>query len=368
MTTNLFDKLNLSEKEIVASFKIPYIQYLNQQAEPIKTLPEFANAATLTALYEKMVVLRTFDTKTINLQRTGKLGTYASTLGQEAISVGAGAAMQQTDVLAPYYRDYGAQFQRGVTMTEILQYWGGDERGNAYANCPEDFPISVPIASQCLHATGIAKAIQYRKENRAVVTTCGEGGTSKGDFYEALNLAGAWQLPVVFLVNNNQWAISIPRANQTHSLTIAQKAIAGGFEGVQVDGNDIIAVKEVMHYALEKARKGDGPTLIEAITYRLCDHTTADDASRYRSQTEVEQAWEQEPIKRLRAYMEQQGWWNEEKEAKLQADAAEQVNVAVQAYLNKPKPEIDSIFDNMYESLTPELAAQKADAKKFGGK
>ncbi|MAZ39616.1 MAG: pyruvate dehydrogenase (acetyl-transferring) E1 component subunit alpha [Legionellales bacterium] len=366
--TDLIEKFKLSKQDVIASFNIPYVQFLNAQAQAIKTLPTFANKENLTALYTKMFTLRTFDTKTINLQRTGKLGTYASTLGQEAISVGAGAAMQQNDVLAPYYRDYGAQLQRGVSMTELLQYWGGDERGNAYANCPEDFPISVPIASQCLHATGIAKAIQYRKEDRAVVTTCGEGGTSKGDFYEALNLAGAWQLPVVFLVNNNQWAISVARSSQTHSHTIAQKAIAGGFEGIQVDGNDVIAVKEVMTYALEKARHGDGPTLIEAMTYRLCDHTTADDASRYRNQAEVEQAWQKEPIKRLRTYLEQQGWWDNDSEAELQVKAAEQVNDAVQAYLNKPKAEIDSIFDYMYEQITPELMLQKAHAKQFGGK
>ena len=354
--------------KIIANFEVPFIRYLNSDAQTEQALPHFVNEETLTSLYKKMVELRVFDTKTINLQRTGKLGTYASTLGQEAVSVGIGAAMQQSDVLAPYYRDYGAQFQRGVTMTDILRYWGGDERGSCYENCPEDFPIAVPIASQCLHATGIAKAMQYRQQKRAVVTTCGEGGTSKGDFYEALNLAGAWQLPVVFVVNNNQWAISVSRESQTACQTIAQKAFAGGFQGIQVDGNDIIAMNQVVMEALDKARNGGGPTLIEAITYRLCDHTTADDASRYRDKEELDAAWAKEPIKRLREYLTQQGWWNEQKEQTLLDESAKKINDAVEQYLNTPKQDIDSIFDYMYDELPLELIQQKAYAKQFGGK
>jgi 2-oxoisovalerate dehydrogenase E1 component alpha subunit len=360
------EKLGLSTNDKIASFDIFCLRYLDKDSKPTRTLPDFVNETSLQNLYEKMVTLRLFDTKTINLQRTGKLGTYASTLGQEAIFVGIGAAMKQIDVLAPYYRDYGAQLQRGVTMTDILRYWGGSELGSAF-NHPEDFPISVPIASQTLHAAGIAKAIQYRKEKRAVVTTCGEGGTSKGDFYEAINLAGAWNLPLVFVVNNNQWAISVPRHAQTSCNTIAQKAISGGFEGIQVDGNDIIAVKEAVHLALEKARNGQGPTLIEAMTYRLCDHTTADDASRYRPSEELEQAWREEPIIRLRKFMEEKAWWDETKEAECQAKAMHKINEAVEAYLNTPAQSIDSIFDYMYAETYPELEEQKAYANRFGG-
>lgn len=359
--------LALSSKDKVTDFTIYFLQYLQPDGSTDKPLPKFANQASVTDLYIKMLELRQFDTKTINLQRTGKLGTYASTLGQEAFSVGIGAAMQPEDLLAPYYRDYGAQFQRGVTMVDILRYWGGDERGSCFANGSEDFPISVPIASQCLHATGMAKAVQYRKQRRAVVTTCGEGGTSKGDFYEAINLAGTWNLPVVFVVNNNQWAISVPRDHQTGCQTIAQKAIAGGFEGIQVDGNDVIAVQHAVTLALEKARNNQGPTLIEALSYRLCDHTTADDASRYRSKEELEQAWQREPLTRLRQFMQSQGWWDEHKEAAAVAAATEKVNAAVHTYLNTPKQPIDSIFDFMYAELSPDLLQQKAYANRFGG-
>lgn len=366
MTSHIVKALGLSAEERIVKFEVYFLRYLDKYGNLSKPLPDFVNAHFLQTLYTHMVELRLFDTKTINLQRTGKLGTYASTLGQEAVFVGIGAAMEPPDVLAPYYRDYGAQFQRGVTMTDILRYWGGDERGSAFNN-PDDFPISVPIASQTLHAAGIAKAIQYRQEKRAVVTTIGEGGTSKGDFYEAINLAGTWHLPLVFVVNNNQWAISVPRNAQTGCKTIAQKAIAGGFVGLQVDGNDVIAVKQAVSLALQKARAGGGPTLIEAMTYRLCDHTTADDASRYRSKDELDNAWAEEPIKRLRLFMETQGWWSETEENQLQETATQKVNAAVEAYLSTPPQSIDSIFDYMYAEPYAELAKQKEYANQFKG-
>ena len=189
-----------------------------------------------------MVLTRVFDKKAIALQRTGKMGTYPSSLGQEAISVAIGSVMQKDDVLFPYYREYGAQFLRGVTMTEIFQYWGGDERGMDYKGPQKDFPICVPIATHAPHAVGVAYAMKLRKEPRVAVFVCGDGATSKGDFYEAMNAAGLWKLPVVFVVNNNQWAISVRREIQTGCQTIAQKAIAAGFDGEQVDGNDIVAV------------------------------------------------------------------------------------------------------------------------------
>jgi 2-oxoisovalerate dehydrogenase E1 component alpha subunit len=199
---------------------------------------------------------------------------------------------------------------------------------------------------------------------------CGDGATSQGDFYESVNLAGAWQLPLVFVVNNNQWAISIPRDAQTHCQTLAQKALAGGFTGEQVDGNDVIAVSYVMEKALEKARKGGGPTLIEAITYRLHDHTTADDATRYREKEEVKKAWEQEPIIRLRTYLFEQGHWSEQKEKQLHAECSTQVERAVQEYLNIPAPSPTDIFDYLYASLPHDLIEQReqviAEAKLMG--
>ncbi|MBY0545604.1 MAG: pyruvate dehydrogenase (acetyl-transferring) E1 component subunit alpha [Gammaproteobacteria bacterium] len=349
----------------IADFKVVYRQFLNENGELVHDLPSFAIPETLRFLYKEMLLVRTFDTKAINLQRTGKMGTYPSILGQEAVSVAIGHAMKKEDVLVPYYRDQGAQLQRGTSMADIFRYWGGDERGSDFRHAREDFPICVPIATQCLHATGIARAFQYRKQARVAVSTIGEGGTSKGDFYEALNLAGVWNLPVVFVVNNNQWAISVPRASQTGAQTIAQKAIAGGFTGIQVDGNDVIAMRQTMTEALEKARSGHGPTLIEAMTYRLGDHTTADDASRYRNKEELALAWEKEPLRRLRNYLIAQQLWSDEEEEKLIADSQREVAQAVEDYVQTPRQTLNDLFDYTYEIMTPPLLEQKDYAHRF---
>ena len=314
----------------VAQFEVTYTQFLNEQGMLVDKLPSIANDhSTLKKLYEVMVLTRTFDKKAIALQRTGKMGTYAPINGQEAISTAIGHAMKPEDVFVPYYRDYAAQFQRGVKMSEILAFWGGDERGSNYACNSKDLHICVPIASQCLHATGVAFAFKYRKQASVAVVCIGEGGTSEGDFYEAINVAGAWNLPVVFVVNNNQWAISVPREKQTATQTIAQKAIAAGFAGLQVDGNDILATRQVIGDAIEKARRGEGPTLIEAITYRLCDHTTADDATRYQPSPEVEEARPKEPIARFKHFLMEEKIWTSDDEEKLVINCLEQVENAV---------------------------------------
>ena len=345
----------------VARFEIQLTQFLDEHGQVKEPLPEFAqDPETLIALYSAMVETRLFDKKAIALQRTGKLGTYPSSLGQEAIAVGFGSVMDEHDVLLPYYREYGAQFLRGVRMKEILLYWGGDERGMDYAGPREDFPICVPIASHAPQAVGIAYAFKFRRQPRVAVAFFGDGATSKGDFYEALNAAGVWNLPVVFVVNNNQWAISVPTEAQTHCQTIAQKAIAGGIAGEQVDGNDIIAVRECAQRALDKARHGGGPTLIEALSYRLCDHTTADDASRYRSQEEVDAAWQKEPVLRLRNYMIAQGFWDEQREAALVEQCAAAVEAEVKEYLDTPPQPPESMFDYMFATLPHDLAEQRA--------
>lgn len=347
----------------VAKFTIEYTRYLDPEGKLTQTLPAFAeDPKVLVHLYKLMTQLRVYDTKAIALQRTGKMGTYASTLGQEAVSTAMGYTMKKEDVLCPAYREYGAQLQRGVEFSEILTYWGGDERGSNFAHNREDFPISVPIGTQPLHAAGVATAFKLRKQPRVAVTSMGEGATSQGDFYEAVNVAGAWKLPMVFMINNNQWAISVPRSAQTHAETIAQKAIAGGFTGEQVDGNDIIAVCDAMFKALEKARTGGGPTLIEAITYRLCDHTTADDASRYRDKAELDKAWKEEPLLRLRKYLMENNYWTQQEEDAFLAECSTKVEKTVEEYLTKPRPEIQEIFDYMYQTIPHDLYDQRAEA------
>lgn len=347
----------------VAQFDITYTQFLNEEGKLVGTPPAFTkDPIVLKELYKIMVLTRVFDKKAIALQRTGKMGTYAPITGQEAISTAMGHAMRPEDVLAPYYRDYAAQFQRGVKMSEILTYWGGDERGNKYSCNLQDLPMCVPIASQCLHATGIAFAFQYKNEARVAVAYIGEGGTSEGDFYEAINVAGTWKLPVVFVVNNNQWAISVPRDKQTGTKTIAQKAIAAGFTGMQVDGNDILATRYVIGEAIEKARCGGGPTLIEALSYRLSDHTTADDATRYQPSKEVEEAKPKEPVSRFQKYLLQENLWDAEQEENLLLHCSEEVEKAVNEYMSVTPQAVNSIFDYHYAELPEYLVEQRAIA------
>lgn len=348
----------------VAQFDITFTQYLNDEGRLLGKLPAFAaeNTTALQELYKVMVLSRTFDKKAIALQRTGKMGTYAPINGQEAIASAIGHAMRPEDVFIPYYRDYAAQIQRGVKMSEILAYWGGDERGSQFSCNSQDLPICVPIASQCLHAAGIAFAFNYRNEARVAVVCIGEGGTSEGDFYEAMNVAGAWNLPLVFVVNNNQWAISVPRDKQTASETIAQKAIAAGFAGIQIDGNDIMATRQVIGDAIAKARRGEGPTLIEALTYRLSDHTTADDATRYQPSGEVDRAKPKEPIARIKHFLMQEHLWTAEDEERLVMECAEQVEQAVDEYLSAVPQPVTSIFDYHYAELPEYLIEQRAIA------
>ena len=306
-----------------------------------------------------MTLARAFDVKAIGLQRTGRLGTYPSCQGQEAVAVGVAGAMAEDDVLLPTYREQGAQLWRGVTLVELLQYWAGDERGSDYVGPRRDFPVSVPIASHTVHAVGVATAMKLRGEPRVAVCVLGDGATSEGDFYEAINLAGVWKLPVVFVINNNQWAISMPLGAQTAAETLAQKAIAAGIEGEQVDGNDICAVHHAAIEAIERARRGDGASVIEALTYRLGDHTTADDARRYRDSDEVSRQWAQDPIARVRTYLGGGGWWSKADEEALAADCRSRIEAAVAAFEALPPQPPTAIFDHLFETLPRGLECQR---------
>ncbi|MGI9509380.1 MAG: pyruvate dehydrogenase (acetyl-transferring) E1 component subunit alpha [Geminicoccaceae bacterium] len=347
----------------VASFTIQHHHCLDPAGKVVGALPAFAEDRTvLLPLYCAMVRLRRFDAKAVVLQRTGRLGTYAVTLGQEAVPIGVASAMRPDDVLLPSYREGGALMLRGVAMEELLLYWGGDERGSDFSASREDFPFSVPVASHCLHAVGVAYAMKQRREPRVAVCMIGDGATSNGAFYEAINCAGVWQVPVVFVISNNQWAISVPRAAQTASATLAQKAIAAGLPGVQVDGNDVIAVREGMEQALARARQGEGASVIEALTYRLGDHTTADDASRYRDPDALKAAWVEEPIARLRAFLVEASLWSEADEKKLIAEVDSEIEGAVERYLATPPQPVEAIFDFLYAELPRSLQEQRQAA------
>jgi pyruvate dehydrogenase E1 component alpha subunit len=345
----------------VATFEVEYVQYLDPEGKLIREdLPDFArDTAQLVELYKLMSFVRVFDTKSVNLQRTGKLGTYASCLGHEAAHIGIGSAMHEDDVFAPMYREYGAQFIRGVKPREVLLYWGGDERGNAFSGIQHDFAWCVPIATQCLHAAGAALAFKIRKEPRVAVSVVGDGGSSKTDFYGAINIAGAMALPYVSVIVNNQWAISVPRKAQTGAKTLAQKGIAAGLESIQVDGNDLIAMRAVMDHAIKRARHGHGGTVVEAVTYRLSDHTTADDARRYRGEEEVKSAWAREPLKRLRNYLVGLKAWDDAREEAWKAECGTKVDAEINAYLEtKPQP-VEAMFDFLYADMPADVRAQR---------
>ena len=349
-----------SPDRIVAEFKIRYRRFLDPDGRAVVGLPEFAaDPAVMIPIYRAMVLTRVFDAKAVSMQRTGRIGTYPSSLGQEAATVGVAAAMHEEDVLLPTYREHGALHWRGVAPLEMLQFWGGAERGLDWSGPAHDFPPAVPIASQCLHAAGVATAMKLRNEARCAVCFLGDGATSKGDFHEAVNLAGVWNLPVVFVVNNNGWAISLPLGEQTAAETLAQKALAGGINGEQADGNDAVAVRQVASEAIERARSGDGPGLIELMTYRLSDHTTADDASRYRGEEAVSAEWANDPISRLRAFIGEQGWWTKEDEEALLTETAAGVEEAKTAYAAlQPEPPT-AMFDYLYETPPEPLLRQR---------
>ena len=349
------------QSETTASFEVRFTRYLDAAGRVVSTpLPTWTDDSDLLIrLYRTMVQTRAFDTTALNLQRTGRLGTYGSPLGQEAIGAAVASAMRTEDVLVPSYREFSAQLWRGVTMTELLLYWGGDERGSDYRVPRQDFPVSIPIASHSCHAAGVAYAFKLRRQPRVAVCCLGDGATSKGDFYESLNAAGAWRIPLVFVVSNNQWAISVPRSKQTAARTLAQKAIAAGVANEQVDGNDVIAVRAAAQHAVDAARAGSGPYLIEALTYRLGDHTTADDASRYRDQAEVDAERANDPIKRLRAWLTDVGAWSEVHEARLLEDCERLARQAVTEYLETPVQPAQAMFDYLYAELPASMRNQR---------
>ena len=347
---------------VIAKFMVCRRAYLAPDGQVSRDLPAFASdKGVLIDMYRAMALARSFDLNAVSLQRTGRLGTYATSLGQEAVGVGIASAMRLEDVLLPSYRDNAALLLRGVKLEEILLFWGGDERGNHWSGAPHDFPFCIPVGSQAPHAAGVAYAFKYRKEARVAVCILGDGATSKGDVFEAMNFAGVWKLPVVFVVNNNQWAISVPLRRQTASQTLAQKAIAAGFSGEQVDGNDVIAVRAAVDNAMAMARVGEGPFLIEAVTYRLGDHTTADDASRYRPADEVQEHWKEEPLARLRAYLVRCFNWNKMQEEEVTAECNQRVDAAIQRYLKTAPRAPEAMFDHLYAELPPIYAGQRKE-------
>jgi pyruvate dehydrogenase E1 component alpha subunit len=345
-------------KKVIETFQVERLQILDEAGNCDETLRPALDSDQIKDLYEWMVLARTFDEKAFKLQREGRLGTYASILGQEAAQIGSAYALKPSDWMFPAFREPGASFVRGLPIRMIFQYWAGDERGSQIPENLNDYPISIPVSTQIPVAVGAALAAKAKGDHIAVMAYMGDGATSKGDFHEGLNLAGVFSAPVVFVCQNNQWAISVPLSRQTAAKTLAQKAIAYGFPGIQVDGNDIFAVYRAAQEALVRAREGKGPTFIECVTYRLGDHTTADDASRYRSREQVEHWKAKDPIERLRKYMEKIGLWSRSYDQALRSQTKEQVESAVHEEENFPPPDPVDMFRFTYQELPMELKEQ----------
>lgn len=349
----------------VADFSTYKLSILDEQGKVDEKLLPKLSSTQLVEIYTHLVNLRMFDDKALKLQRQGRIGTYGSCAGQEACTVGTAFAMEKQDWTFPAFREHGVFFTRGVPMVNVLQYWGGDERGSSCEKDINCFPVSIPVGSQPLHAVGAAMAMKYLKKDAVAIGYFGDGATSEGDTLEAMNFAGVFQVPVVLVCQNNQFAISEPRSLQTHSETIAQKAVAFGFEGIQVDGNDVLAVYVAMKQALEKARAGKGPTLLELYTYRMGDHTTADDSTRYRTKEELEAWRKKDPILRFKNYLLNVGVLTPALDEKIVADAVAKVERAVLAYESMPAPSPNDMFDYMFAQPTPELAEQKKAFSEF---
>jgi pyruvate dehydrogenase E1 component subunit alpha len=347
--------------QTVYKAQIEHLQILDEQGKlDEKLAKDTLTDDDLLYLYEQMSIGRQLDESAFILQRSGRMGTYPQNKGQEACAAGAGfAAKKGVDFLVPCYRENLALFMHGLPMHYILLHWMGDERGNQIPAGVNMTPISIPIGTQMLHATGIAWAFKMRKEPRVAITFFGDGATSEGDFHEAMNFASTFQVPCVFFCQNNQWAISVPRETQTASETIAQKAIAYGMPTIQIDGNDLFAVFKASRDAIERARGGGGPSFIEAVTYRLGDHTTADDARRYRDRKEVEMWLARDPLLRIRRYLEKKDLWDKDKQAKLDERAKTITAEVVKTAEGIEKPTPEDIFDYTYAALTKELETQK---------
>jgi pyruvate dehydrogenase E1 component alpha subunit len=317
----------------------------------------------LLKMYETMVFSRIIDTKTLQYQRQGRILTYAPNLGQEAAQVGSIAASRQSDWVGSAFRELGAWLYRGAPLYNIFLYWYGNEAGMKMPETVRILPVAIPIASQFQHATGLAYASKYKGEDDVALAYVGDGGTSQGDFHEALNFAAVMNTPNVFIIQNNQFAISTRRNIQTKAKTLAQKAIGYGMPGVQVDGNDIFAMYAITKEAVDRARSGSGPTLIEAYTYRLGAHTTADDPTVYRDESEVEEWREKDPIDRFKKYLMAEGHWDEDKEAALIKEKEAIVKEEFEKVEKSGLVSLEDVFDYTYAQRTPIIQEQYEDIK-----
>ncbi|MDH2900736.1 MAG: pyruvate dehydrogenase (acetyl-transferring) E1 component subunit alpha [archaeon] len=338
---------------------------INTGQEP-KLSPE-----DLKKLYETMVLTRVLDTKCMNMQRQGRIGFYVPCAGQEAAQIGSAFALTPEDWTAPTYRDQGVALIRGIGLRKIFAHLMGNSsdsmRGKQMPNhwgFKEINLMSVasPIAAHLPIATGVAMSMKLRKKNTVVLAYHGDGATSEGDFHCAYNFAGVYKAPIVFICENNGWAISVPVAKQTASATLSIKAEAYGFDGVRVDGNDVLAVYKATKLAVDRARNGGGPMMIECLTYRMGPHSTSDDPNRYRTKEEIEFWKKRDPIERFKNYLAQRGIWNEQYEKEVRTKVEDEVNKAIEEEEKVPPPDVSTMFRDVYAEEPNSLKEAEEEA------
>jgi len=340
---------------------IEYLSILNDTGEVDTDLEPDIPPEELLKIYRTMLLARRFDERLLSLQRQGRIGTFPPVTGQEAAHLGAVIPLREKDWMVPAFRELTAVIWRGGSLENFIIYNNGFNEGSRVPADCRNLPISVPVGSQIPHAVGLAWAAKYRRTDEVVVTFFGDGATSEGDFHEGLNFASVFQVPAVFLCQNNHWAISIPVSKQTRSKTIAQKAVAYAMPGIQVDGNDILAVYVAAREAIERARSGGGPTLIESVTYRMAVHTTADDPSRYRSEEEVARWRKKDPIARFQTYLANRHILSDELLSELEAGVREDIQTAVDRAEEQMRTLGDPLemFDHAYAEMPPYLKQQR---------
>lgn len=351
----------MPREKINLEIQVDNLSILDEKGNLDKDLEPDIPEDLLLRLHRAMLLGRRFDERLLSLQRQGRVGTFAPITGQEASQLGAVAVLRPSDWMAPSFREVAAEMWRGKTMESVLLGMGGYNEGWPEEEPHNDLPVAVPVSSQIPHAVGIAWAMKYRGKDDVAMTFMGDGGTSEGDFHEGMNFAGVYQIPVIFVCQNNHWAISIPRSKQTHSKTIAQKSIAYGMPGIQVDGNDVLAVYSAAKEAVERARSGEGPSFLECVTYRMMMHTTADDPKRYRTEEEVN-AWKaRDPITRFQKYLTDKGLLSEEKVQTLEGEIQREIQEAVDRAEDTMKKSVDPMlmFEHVYAESPPYLEEQK---------
>jgi pyruvate dehydrogenase E1 component alpha subunit len=351
----------MPRKKINIPETVERLSILNEKGELDKKLEPNIPNDLLTKLYHTLVLARRFDERLLSLQRQGRIGTFAPITGHEAAHLGSAAALRHNDWMVPAFRETAAEIWRGRTLESVIIYNNGYNEGVDIPPDRNDFPISVPVGSQVLHAVGLGWAAKYRQKDDVAMTFFGDGATSEGDFHEGMNFAAVFQVPVIFVCQNNHWAISIPLSRQTRTKTLAQKALAYGMPGIQVDGNDILAVYAAATEAVERARAGGGPTMIECVTYRLMMHTTADDPTRYRTDKDVAKWQKRDPLPRFKKYLLDKGLLSDKKIADVEADALQKIQDAVDRAEEQMKTLGDPLdmFENTYAEMPSYLKEQK---------